>query len=240
MDVFRGTAWYYARFRPGYPPELIERLASAAGLGPASRVLDVATGTGLVAIPLATRAGEVVAADAEPEMLAMLRLVAPDNVTAVEARGDEIDESWGTFDLVTIGRALHWLGGVPFLERLLPLTRQVVLLGDRIWDSEAHSIVLEIAQEITGERPKAPAWGVRYEEALAASGFSDVVDLSIETVRTWTRDALVGWAFSTSFARPERLGARREEFERELRARLAPRYEERVTVVALLGRRGDE
>ena len=61
-------------------------------------------------------------------------------------------------------------------------------------------------------------------------------DLSVEIVRTWTRDDLAGWAFSTSFASPERLGARRDEFERELRARLAPRYEERVTVVALLGR----
>lgn len=236
MDVFRGTAWYYAHFRPGYPPELIERLASAAGLGQTSRVLDVACGTGLVAIPLAARAGEVVAADAEPEMLAMLRLVAPANVTAVEARGEDVDESWGAFDLVTIGRALHWLGGGPFLERLVPLTRQVALLGDRIADSEAHSIVLDVAQEVAGERPKAPAWGVRYEEALAGSAFSDVLDLSVEIVRTWTRDDLAGWAFSTSFASPERLGARRDEFERELRARLAPRYEERVTVVALLGR----
>jgi len=240
VDVFRGTAWYYARFRPGYLPELIERLASAAGLGPASRVLDVACGTGLVAIPLAARAGQVVAVDAEPEMLAMLHLVAPENVTAIGARAEEIDDGWGTFDLVTIGRALHWLGGGPFLDRLVPLTRQVALLGDRIIDSEAHGIVLDIAQEIAGERPKAPAWRVRYDDALAASAFSDVVDLSVETMRTWTQDDLVGWAFSTSFASPERLGARREEFERELRARLAPRYEERVTVVALLGRRGDQ
>jgi SAM-dependent methyltransferase len=236
VDVFRGTAWYYARYRPGYPPELLERLAAAAGLEPTSRVLDLACGTGLIAIPLAARAGEVVAADAEPSMLAMLRLVAPDNVRTVEARGEDVDESWGMFDLVTIGRALHWLGGAPFLERLVPLTRQVALLGDRIADSEAHSMVLEIAQDIAGERPKPPAWRVRYDEALAESAFSDVVDLSMETVRTWTQDDLVGWAFSTSFASPARLGPRREEFERELRARLAPRYEERVTVAALLGR----
>ena len=238
MDVFRGTAWYYAQFRPGYPPELIERLVEASGLGPTSRVLDVACGTGLVAIPLASRVGEVVAADAEPEMLAMLRLSAPGNVTAVEAYGDDIDESWGAFDLVTIGRALHWLGGAPYLERLVPLTRQVALLGDRIADSEAHSIVLEVAQEIAGERPHAPAFRVRFEDALAASAFSDVVDLSVDTVRTWTQERLIGWALSTSFASAERLGERREEFERALRERLAPRYEEKVRVVALLGRLG--
>lgn len=239
MSVFHSTAWYYAQFRPGYPPDQIDRLAAAAGLGSASRVLDIACGTGLIAIPLASRAGEVVAVDAEPEMLAMLRIAAPGNVRAIEAHGDEIDESWGAFDLVTIGRALHWLGGPQYLERLVPLTRQVALLGDRIADSEAHSIVLDVAQEIAGERPQAPAWRVRFDEALAGSPFSDVVDLSVETVRTWTQDDLVGWAFSTSFASPERLGERREEFEHALRARLAPTYEERVPVVALLGRRHD-
>jgi SAM-dependent methyltransferase len=240
VDVFRGTAWYYAQFRPGYPPELIERLAQEAGLDASSRVLDVACGTGLVAIPLAWLAGEVVAVDMEPEMLAMLRLVAPKNVTAVEARGDEIDESWGSFDLVTIGRALHWLGGAPYLARLAPITRQVALLGDRIADSEAHSIVLDVAQQIAGERPEAPAWRVRFQDALAQSPFSDVVDLSVETVRIWTQDRLIGWALSTSFASPARLGERRDEFEQALRERLAPRYEERVTIAGFLGRRRDE
>jgi SAM-dependent methyltransferase len=240
VDVFHSTAWYYAQFRPGYPHEQIDRLAAAARLGPESRVLDIACGTGLIAIPLASRAGEVVAVDPEPEMLAMLRIAAPGNVTAVEARGDDIDESWGAFDLVTIGRALHWLGGPEYLDGLVPLTRQVALLGDRIADSEAHSIVLDVAQQIAGERPQAPAWRVRYDDALAASPFSDVVDLSVDTLRTWTQDDLVGWAFSTSFASPDRLGERREEFERALRARLAPTYEEHVRVVALLGRRRDE
>jgi SAM-dependent methyltransferase len=240
VDAFRGTAWYYAQFRPGYPPELIERLAREAGLGPSTRVLDVACGTGLVAIPLAWLSGEVVAVDIEPEMLAMLRLAAPGNVKAVQAGGDEIDESWGTFDLVTIGRALHWLGGAPYLTRLVPITRQVALVGDRIVDSEAHSIVLDVAQEIAGERPQAPAWRVRFEDALAQSPFSDIVDLSVETVRIWTQDRLIGWALSTSFASPARLGERREEFEQALRERLAPRYEERVTIAGFLGRRRDE
>jgi SAM-dependent methyltransferase len=240
VDVFRSTAWYYAQFRPGYPPEQIERLAEVAGLGPESRVLDLACGTGLIAIPLASRAGEVLAVDAEPAMLAMLRLAAPGNIRALEARGDDVDESWGRFDLVTIGRALHWLGGPEYLDRLVPITRQVALLGDRVADSESHSIVLDVAQEIAGERPKAPAWHVRYDEALAASAFSDVVDLSVDTVRTWTQDDLIGWAFSTSFASPDRLGERREEFVQALRDRLAPRYQEQVRMVALLGRRRDE
>jgi ubiquinone/menaquinone biosynthesis C-methylase UbiE len=111
MDVFRGTAWYYARYRPGYPAVLIERLAVAAGLGLESRVLDIACGTGPIAVPLAALVGEVVAIDREPEMLDELRATAPANVTVREADAGTVDASLGTFELVTIGRALHWLGG---------------------------------------------------------------------------------------------------------------------------------
>jgi hypothetical protein len=54
--------------------------------------------------------------------------------------------------------------------------------------------------------------------------------------RTWTVDELIGFAYSTSFASLRRVGDRREEFETALRARLQPRYRERLRVSALLGR----
>lgn len=237
MDVFRGTAWHYARYRPGYPPALIERLVQAAGLGPQSRVLDLACGTGPIAIPIAAHVAEVVALDREPGMLGELREVAPANVAVREGDARAVDASFGAFELATIGRALHWLGGDAYLERLEPLTPQVALLGDRISDSEAFSIVLGLAEEVTGGRPQASGRLVDYESALRQSAYSEVTNLSVEVERTWTRDSLVGWAYSTSFASRERLGARQVEFERELRSRLKPLYVERVPVDALLGRR---
>ena len=76
---------------------------------------------------------------------------------------------------------------------------------------------------------------VRYEESLAGSAFSDVVELRVEVERTWTVDQLIGLAYSTSYGAPHRVGDRREEFERELRARLRP-TRERVSVYAVSGR----
>ena len=39
--MFKGTAPYYARYRPGYPPELLVRLAATARLDGMGRLLDL-------------------------------------------------------------------------------------------------------------------------------------------------------------------------------------------------------
>jgi SAM-dependent methyltransferase len=237
--LFRGTAPYYARFRPGYPPELLERLAAAAGLDGTGRLLDLGTGTGQLAVPLSAYVAEVVAVDPEPEMLAQL----PPGIHTVEARGEDVDETWGTFRLVTIGRALHWMAAEAVLETLSRVTSQVALVGDIAEQSEAMTELLAISRELLGERPAMQRPTIRYEAALRASPFADVLHLSAEVERTWTVDQLIGLAYSTSFASLQRVGDRREQFERALRERLRPRYDERIVVDAFLGRlgrRGDE
>lgn len=234
--MFEGTAPYYVQFRPGYPPELIERLAAAAGLDGSGRLLDLGCGPGTLAVPLAPYVEEVVAVDPEPEMLAEL----PPFVRAVQGRAEEVDESWGAYRLATIGRAFHWMDGPVVLERLARVTRQVALCADAPEHSEAQLALLEIARELLGERPAQKQPTVRYAEALAASPFADVVELTVEVERTWTIDQLIGLAYSTSYASPTRVGERREEFEATLRARLKPFYRERIPVDAVLGRRGDE
>jgi SAM-dependent methyltransferase len=235
--MFRGTAWYYARYRPPYPPELVSRLAERAGLDGTGRLLDLGCGTGQLARPLAAYVDEVVAVDPEPEMLA--ELDAPPNVRTVEARAEEIDESWGSFRLVTIGRAFHWMDGPLVMSRLDRMTDRVALVGDRIEESEAQSTVLAVARELLGERPPMKQPFVRYADALAASPFADVETLSVTVERTWTVEQLIGLAYSTSYASLQRVAERREEFERMLRERLRPFYRERVQVDALLGRRGN-
>jgi SAM-dependent methyltransferase len=234
--MFKGAAPYYARYRPGYPPELLVRLAAAAGLDGTGRLLDLGCGTGHVAVPLSRYVQEVVAVDVEPEMLAEL----PAGIEAVQGRAEDVDESWGAFRLATIGRALHWMDRPVVMERLARITPQVALLGDSHEDSEALTAVLGIARELFGDRPAIREPGVRYAQALAESPFSDVIEIRVEVERTWTVDELIGFAYSTSYALPARVGDRREEFERVMRERLKPLYRERTPVDGLLGRRGDE
>jgi hypothetical protein len=187
-------------------------------------------------VALAPYVAQVVAADPEPEMLAEL----PTGIERRLARAEDLDESWGTFRLVTIGRAFHWMDGAVVMNRLAQVTRQVALVGDRLEESDAQLTLLAVAREFFGERPKMKQPRVLYDQALAASVFSDVEQLTVEYERTRTVEDLIGFAYSTSFASPARVAERRDEFERELRARLQPVYHERVRVDAFLGRRVDQ
>jgi ubiquinone/menaquinone biosynthesis C-methylase UbiE len=235
---FRTAAPYYRRYRLAYPPELIARLAAATGLDPGARVLDLGCGPGSLAIPLAAYAGEVVAVDAEPEMIAELERAAPANVTAVEGRAEQVDGRWGTFTLATIGRAIHWFDAPLVLDNLARLTPAVALCADDNRRSESRTLVHAIARELIDEPPGdrvTPTF--RYADILTTSPFSDVEVLSVEIERMWTPDELIGYAYSTSSASPERLGDRRPEFERRLREQAKSLYRERVSVDAVIGRR---
>jgi SAM-dependent methyltransferase len=233
---FESTAPWYARYRPRYPAELIERLVAAAGLDASSRVLDLGAGPGHVASAIAGHVGEVVAVDVEAGMLA--RIEEP-NVRTVVGPAEDVDPSWGRFDLATAGRSFHWFDAELMFARLPLVTRQLALLGDSITQSDAQSRVLAIATELLGEEPpRRPAR--RYRELLAASPFSDVEEIDVVAERTWTADSLIGLAYSTSVASPARLGAQQDEFERRVRTTFGDaEYRDRVSVSAVLGRRRD-
>jgi demethylmenaquinone methyltransferase/2-methoxy-6-polyprenyl-1,4-benzoquinol methylase len=86
-----------------------ERAAEEAGVGPGARVLDVATGTGDLAIELARRVapgGEVVGSDFSEEMLARARRKAkPEDVELRFEWGDALELPFGdgSFDAATVG-----------------------------------------------------------------------------------------------------------------------------------------
>ena len=69
-ELFEGTAWYYARYRPAYPREAINLLTARFNLNQASAVLDLGCGTGQIVIPLAARGIPLYGVDPDVEMLA--------------------------------------------------------------------------------------------------------------------------------------------------------------------------
>jgi hypothetical protein len=79
---FAGTGEAYARYRPPYPPEMLDAMLSEAGVR-GGTLLDLATGPGRIALDLATRFERVIAVDLvglHARTNACLRPLDPQNV----------------------------------------------------------------------------------------------------------------------------------------------------------------
>jgi SAM-dependent methyltransferase len=94
----------YDRFARALVWDFGPRLVRACGIGPGRRVLDVATGTGNVALRAAESGAEVVASDLAPANLAAGRRAAVAlglEVEWVEADAEALPFADGSFDVVT-------------------------------------------------------------------------------------------------------------------------------------------
>lgn len=111
-DHFSTTAAAYAVFRPGYPAELFEWLASVAP----NRELawDCATGSGQAAIGLAERFAQVVATD--PSVAQLSHAAASPGVCYAAMTAERAALAGGSVALVTVAQALHWIDRPAFYE----------------------------------------------------------------------------------------------------------------------------
>src|SRR5215475_3979812 len=112
MGRFATTAALYEEYRPPYPAEFFQAVAQRLALSRQQSLIDLGTGPGLLALGFAAYAGRVVGVDPEPNMLAAARAAAARagvDVTFVEGRAEDLPDTVGGFDVVTIGRALHWM-----------------------------------------------------------------------------------------------------------------------------------
>jgi demethylmenaquinone methyltransferase/2-methoxy-6-polyprenyl-1,4-benzoquinol methylase len=99
----------------GQDPRWRSFLVSALAAGPGDRVLDVATGTGAVAVELVRRRGcEVVGLDQSPEMLSAARIRISraglsDRIELVEGHADELPFEDAEFDGLTFTYLLRYV-----------------------------------------------------------------------------------------------------------------------------------
>lgn len=102
----------YAAERPGFPDSFYERLERMRPLVGA-RVLDLGTGPGIMALPLAERGAHVIGTDiSENQILAAReRAVAAglaDRCTFQVSRAEESPFPNASFDVITSGQSWHW------------------------------------------------------------------------------------------------------------------------------------
>jgi SAM-dependent methyltransferase len=112
MGRFASTVAYYENARPPYGSGFFAEAAQKLGLDRSQRLLDIGAGPGILAIGFKPFCREVIGVDPEPAMVEAARAAAKRagaSATFIEGRFEEVAASLGIFDVVTIGRAIHWL-----------------------------------------------------------------------------------------------------------------------------------
>jgi SAM-dependent methyltransferase len=109
--TFDSVAASYADARPTYPPELIEALVEATGIGPDSVLLEVGCGPGIATLPLAALGSRIVAVELGAGLAAEARrrLAAYPRVSVVTASFETYPPGEQSFDLVYAATAWHWV-----------------------------------------------------------------------------------------------------------------------------------
>ena len=99
----------YARYRPGYPPGLVDWLY-AHGLDATARVADIGAGTGISSRLFVTRGHPVCAVEPNARMRAAAQAASDGQAgfTSVDGRAEATTLPDAAFDLVSVAQAFHW------------------------------------------------------------------------------------------------------------------------------------
>lgn len=229
MGRFASTAELYSRYREPYPPSFFKTVAERLAFSGRERLLDVGCGPGLLAIGFAPYVGSVTGIDPEEGMIAAARAAAGAagvSLKLVQCRIEEFS-SQNNFDVVTLGRSLHWLNRaatLPVLERIVSPTGRIVVCGAASVPDAATPWVkpYEAARRSWAEDPKERCYRIDHKAWFEASSFREITTITASQDYKITIEELVGRGLSKSNTSPEHLGIRRAAFEAEIATVLEP------------------
>jgi SAM-dependent methyltransferase len=230
MGRFETTVPLYAELRPPYPAEFFRTVAGKLGFSRQDALIDLGTGPGLLALGFAPYVGRVTGVDLEPEMLAVARQAAEQQrqaFTLIEGKAEALPDDIGTFNVVTIGRALHWMDRdamAALLPRLVAPKGAIVVCssgsatdGRNAW-LDAYN---EARRFWSGQ-----AGGTRHREALAAvlagTRLKQTEEIAVESRHEVSVNDLARRVLTFSTSSPAVLGDKAEAMLADVQERLFP------------------
>lgn len=258
--LFHGAAWYYSRYRRGYPESFYKHIVNVFNMNSSSRALDLGTGTGQIAIPMSLIVKEVVAVDPDEEMLKEGKIVAQkkgiSNISWVNKKAEDILNELGLFDITTMGASFHWMKQDDVFKKVYELTNDgggVVIVSNtssfhrNLGNDEWKDVVIKIIEKYLGKKRRAgkgyfDVTKERFEDILGRSKFRMLDTYHEEYAQEWNIEQIIGFLYSTSFVAKWLFSDRANEFEEELRSSLLKlddtgKFTETAFLEALLGQK---
>ncbi|QFZ91182.2 class I SAM-dependent methyltransferase [Synechococcus elongatus] len=240
--LFQGAIPYYVDYRPRYPEAVYRLIQESFHLDGRGRLLDLGCGIGLVALTLEAQFEEVIGIDPDPEMLRVAIQESErqnaQKITWKQGLAEEITGDLGSFRLVTIGRAFHWMDKPTVLQRsyerldsshLTDSSKSgiaIIQTEKDIWsnDSEWAQNVLTVIKKWLGERRRVGNTTVPllYQsdlEILESSPYKQIEKHTIDFQKQWTVNTFIGYLYSTAYCRRDYISDI-PAFEADIRAAL--------------------
>jgi SAM-dependent methyltransferase len=236
MGRFATTAELYEQYRPPYPAEFFRAVAQKLALSRQQTLIDLGTGPGPLALGFAPFVGRVVGVDPEPAMLAAARASAERagaDVSFLEGRAEDLPEDVGGFDVVTIGRALHWMDRNalgPLFARLVAPGGTIVVCasftsrdGRNLWLADYDAARRAWSDEkLLREASKGEQTHRNLAEVLGPAGFGVAETVSVETTHEVSASDLARRVLTFSPSSPAALGDRVDAMLADIEARILP------------------
>jgi SAM-dependent methyltransferase len=206
-ESFDAAASDYARYRSGYPDEVVDDVITTSQLRRGHRVLEIGCGTGQLSVPLAQHGAELVAVELGPNLAAIARRNLADFPAARVAISGF--EEWplpaDPFDVVVSASALHWIDpSVRFSKparALKPGGVLVVVHAHHVKggtpgffrDTQPIYVRWGLSDDPLFEPPAPEDAPVMYPELEERPEFGRVQRHRFEIPRRHTTDSYVGW-----------------------------------------------
>jgi SAM-dependent methyltransferase len=226
MGRFASTVAYYENARPSYGAALFAGVALELGLDRSQRLLDVGAGPGILTIGFARFCREAVGVDPEPGMVEAARAASERAGVAVrfiEGRFEDVAASLGAFDIVSIGRAIHWLDpelARAALDRVLAPRGRVLVCGATT-AKDGRNPWLETFNAVRdrwkGDRPSRD-----HHTFFADGSFTRTGTIRVEGTYAVPVERLIERVLSMSTSSSERLGDEVPAMKSAMREALAP------------------
>ncbi len=194
-DHFSGVANRYADFRPHYPAELFDYLATLAPRN--SVVWDCACGNGQATLDLGERFARIVATDASKEQIASATARVNVEYRTAPAETSGLDNE--SVNLITVAQALHWFDLARFYGEVRRVFRPGGVLAvwaygiDEVEGDSVNSLVQDFYFNIVG-----PYWPP--ERKLVEEGyrtipfpFTEIQAPQFRMEARWTLEQLLGY-----------------------------------------------